>query len=108
MFERSTNVDERNIMYATKRILNHESNSKMLVVLSDGMTRGSLSDLKNSINYATRNNIDVVGIGIGQRGTWKEYANHTQIFKPEELIYSIVNITKDILIKNMKENIGAA
>ncbi len=108
MFERSTNVDERNIMYATKRILNHESNSKMLVVLSDGMTRGSLSDLKSSINYATRNNIDVVGIGIGQRGTWKEYANHTQIFKPEELIYSIVNITKDILIKNMKENIGAA
>ena len=108
MFERSTNVDERNIMYATKRILNHESNSKMLVVLSDGMTRGSLSDLKNSINFATRNNIDVVGIGIGQRGTWKEYANHTQIFKPEELIYSIVNITKDILIKNMKENIGAA
>jgi hypothetical protein len=80
----------------------------MLVVLSDGMTRGSLADLRNSINYATRNNIDVVGIGIGERGTWKEYANHTQIYKPEELIYSIVNITKDILIKNMKEKIGAA
>ena len=78
------------------------------IVLSDGMTRGSLSDLKSSINYATRNNIDVVGIGIGERGTWKEYINHTQIFEPEELIYSIVNITKDILIKNMKENIGAA
>ncbi len=108
MFERSTNVDERNIMYATKRLLTHPSNSKMLVVLSDGMTRGSLNDLKNSINYATKNNIDVVGIGIGERGTWKEYINHTQIFKPEELIYSIVNITKDILIKNMKENIGAA
>ena len=108
MFERSTNVDERNIMYATKRLLTHPSNSKMLVVLSDGMTRGSLSDLKNSIHYATKNNIDVVGIGIGERGTWKEYINHTQIFKPEELIYSIVNITKDILIKNMKENIGAA
>ena len=108
MFERSTNVDERNIMYATKRLLTHASNSKMLVVLSDGMTRGSISDLKNSINYATKNNIDVIGIGIGERGTWKEYINHTQIFKPEELIYSIVNITKDILIKNMKENIGVA
>ena len=47
MFERSTNVDERNIMYATKRLLTHPSNSKMLVVLSDGMTRGSLNDLKN-------------------------------------------------------------
>ena len=108
MFERSTNVDERNIMYATKRLLENNSNSKMLVVLSDGMTRGSLSDLKNSINYAAKNNIDVVGIGIGERGTWKEYVNHTQIFEPEELIYSIVNITKDILIKNMKEKIGAA
>ncbi len=108
MFERSTNVDERNIMYATKRLLENNSNSKMLVVLSDGMTRGSLSDLKNSIIYADKNNIDVVGIGIGERGTWKEYANHTQIFEPEELIYSIVNITKDILIKNMKEKIGAA
>ena len=108
MFERTTNVDERNIMYATKRLLNHASNSKMLVVLSDGMTRGSLVDLKNTINYASRNNIDVVGIGIGERGTWKEYANHTQIFEPEELIYSIVNITKDILIRNMKGKIGAA
>ena len=56
---------------------------------------------------ATKNNIDVVGVGIGERGTWKEYINHTQISNPEELIYSIVNITKDILIKNMKERSGA-
>ena len=74
----------------------------MLVVLSDGMTRGSLNDLKNSINYATKNNIDVVGIGIGERGTWKEYINHTQIFKPEELIYSIVNITKELFGDTMR------
>jgi len=108
MFERSTNVDERNIMYATNRLLNHHSDSKMLVVLSDGMTRGSLIDLRNTIKFATKNNIDVVGVGIGERGTWKEYINHTQIFHPEELIHSIVNITKDILIKNIKEKSGAA
>ncbi len=108
MFERSTNVDERNIMYATNRLLNHHSESKLLVVLSDGMTRGSLIDLRNTIKYATKNNIDVVGVGIGERGTWKEYINHTQIFHPEELIHSIVNITKDILIRNIKERSGAA
>ena len=47
MFERGTNVDERNIMFSTKRLLEHGSNTKLLAVLSDGMTRGTLSDLKS-------------------------------------------------------------
>lgn len=108
MFERGTNVDERNIMFSTKRLLEHGSNTKLLAVLSDGMTRGTLSDLKSSIDYSTRFGIDVIGIGIGNRGTWKEYQNKTQISRPEELIHSIVNITKDILIRNVKESSGAA
>src|SRR6056300_205606 len=108
MFERGTNVDERNIMFSTKRLLEHGSNTKLLAVLSDGMTRGTLSDLKSSIDYSSRFGIDVIGIGIGDRGTWKEYQNKTQIHKPEQLIHSIVNITKDILIRNVKESSGAA
>src|SRR5210317_122040 len=108
MFERGTNVDERNIMFSTKRLLEHGSKTKLLAVLSDGMTRGTLSDLKSSIDYSSRFGIDVIGIGIGDRGTWKEYQNKTQISRPEELIHSIVNITKDILIRNVKESSGAA
>ena len=108
MFERGTNVDERNIMFSTKRLLEKGSKTKLLAVLSDGMTRGSLNDLKSSINYATKVGIDVIGIGIGERGTWKEYINKTQINEPEELIHSIVNITKDILIKNIEESTGVA
>ena len=106
MFERGTNVDERNIMFSTKRLLEKGSKTKLLAVLSDGMTRGSLEDLKSSINYASKVGIDVIGIGIGERGTWKEYINKTQINEPEELIHSIVNITKDILIKNIKLTSG--
>ena len=108
MFERGTNVDERNIMFSTKRLLEKGSKTKLLAVLSDGMTRGSLEDLKSSINYASKVGIDVIGIGIGERGTWKEYINKTQINEPEELIHSIVNITKDILIKNIVESTGVA
>ena len=108
MFERGTNVDERNIMFSTKRLLEHGSNTKLLAVLSDGMTRGTLSDLKSSIDYSTKFGIDVIGIGIGDRGSWKQYQNKTQISQPEELIYSIVNITKDILIRNVKQTSGAA
>ena len=108
MFERGTNVDERNIMFSTKRLLEKGSKTKLLAVLSDGMTRGSLEDLKSSINYASKVGIDVIGIGIGERGTWKEYINKTQINEPEELIHSIVNITKDILIKNIEESTGVA
>ncbi len=108
MFERGTNVDERNIMFSTKRLLEKGSKTKLLAVLSDGMTRGSLEDLKSSINYASKVGIDVIGIGIGERGTWKEYINKTQINEPEELIHSIVNITKDILIKNIEESSGVA
>ena len=104
MFERGTNVDERNIMFSTKRLLEKGSKTKLLAVLSDGMTRGSLEDLKSSINYASKVGIDVIGIGIGERGTWKEYINKTHINEPEELIHSIVNITKDILIKNIEES----
>jgi hypothetical protein len=108
MFEKGTNVDEVNIMHASKRLLNHPSNTKLLVVLSDGMTRGSLPELKNSINFAKKNKIEVLGVGIGNRGSWKEYENNVQVQHPEQLIYSIVNITKDILIKNIKTTIGAA
>lgn len=108
MFERGTNVDEVNIMHASKRLLQHPSNTKLLVVLSDGMTRGSLPELKNSINFAKKNHIEVLGVGIGNRGSWKEYENNVQVQQPEQLIYSIVNITKDILIKNIKKTIGAA
>ena len=108
MFERGTNVDERNIMFSTKRLLEKGSKTKLLAVLSDGMTRGSLEDLKSSINYASKVGIDVIGIGIGERGTWKEYINKTQINEPEDLIHSIVNITKDILIKNIEESTGVA
>jgi len=108
MFEKGTNIDEVNIMHATKRLLNHSSNTKMLVVLSDGMTRGTLSELKNSINFATKSGVDVIGIGIGNRGSWREYINNIQIEQPEQLIHSIVNITKDILIKNIKLTSGVA
>ena len=108
MFERGTNVDERNIMFATKRLLEHGSNTKLLAVLSDGMTRGALTDLKSSIDYSTKFGVDVIGIGIGNRGSWKQYKNKTQISEPEELIYSIVNITKDILIRNVKQSSGVA
>ncbi len=107
MFEKGTNIDEVNIMHATKRLLNHPSNTKMLVVLSDGMTRGSLSELQSSINFATKSGVDVIGIGIGNRGSWREYINNVQVEQPEQLIHSIVNITKDILIKNIKLTSGA-
>jgi len=108
MFDKGTNIDEINIMHASKRLLNHQANTKLLVVLSDGMTRGSVKELKNSINYATKSGIDVVGVGIGSRGSWKEYMNNTQVAKPEQLINSVVNITKDILIQNIKKTSGAA
>ena len=108
MFDKGTNIDEINIMHASKRLLNHKANTKLLVVLSDGMTRGSVKELKNSINYATKNGIDVIGIGIGSRGSWKEYVNNTHVAQPEQLINSVVNITKDILIQNIKKTSGAA
>ena len=50
----------------------------------------------------------IIGIGIGSRGSWKEYLNNTQVAQPEQLINSVVNITKDILIQNIKKTSGAA
>ena len=67
-----------------------------------------MSELQNSINFATKNGVDVIGIGIGNRGSWREYINNVQIEKQEQLIHSIVNITKDILIKNIKLTSGVA
>jgi len=45
---------------------------------------------------------------LEKEALWKEYINKTQINEPEELIHSIVNITKDILIKNIEESTGVA
>ena len=59
MFEKGTNIDEVNIIHASKRLLSHPSNTKLLVVLSDGMTRGSVENLKSSIKFATKQGIEV-------------------------------------------------
>ena len=75
MFERGTNVDERNIMFSTKRLLEKGSKTKLLAVLSDGMTRGSLEDLKSSsesfIASANRDLIPVVSVNGNQIGDGK-------------------------------------
>ena len=75
---------------------------------SDG---GRFSSVEKSLERASlfiKNGVDVIGIGIGSRGSWREYINNVQIEKPEQLIHSIVNITKDILIKNIKLTSGVA
>ena len=49
MFEKAANVDEFNVAYAAERLAARRATVRILVVLADGMTRGSVEILAETV-----------------------------------------------------------
>ncbi len=90
LFEKGANVDELNVTYAAGRLVNHGARVRVLVVLADGMTRGSVEALARSVEEVDGRGTTVLGIGVGDDTVVSAYRHHQVISRPDDLANSMV------------------
>ena len=90
LFEKAANVDEFNLTYAAERLATHRAQVRVLVVLADGMTRGSVESLTRAVEGVESQGTTVLGIGIGDDTVEATYGRHQVVARPDELANSMV------------------
>ena len=90
MFEKAANVDEFNLTYAAQRMAASRAEVRVLVVLADGMTRGSVESLARSVEAVEHSGTTVLGIGIGDDTVEATYGRSKVVARPEELTEAMV------------------
>ncbi len=91
MFEKAANVDEFNITYAAQRLAASRAEVRVLVVLADGMTRGSVESLAGAVEAVEHSGTTVLGIGIGDDTVQATYGRNRVVARPEELTEAMVD-----------------
>ncbi len=90
MFEKAANVDELNVTYAAERLTGHGARVRVLVVLADGMTRGSVDALAQAVEEVDGRGTTVLGIGVGDDTVASAYRHHQVVARPDDLARSMV------------------
>jgi len=101
MFDKAANVDELNVIHAAQRMAAHGAQTRLLIVLADGMTRGSVRNLANAVSAVERGGATVLGIGIGDDTVAAAYPRHQVVHHPGELARAMVEGTKDLLRRSL-------
>jgi hypothetical protein len=101
MFERAANVDEFNITFAAQRMAHRNSNVRVLIVLADGMTRGSLTALEEAVQAVEAKGTTVLGIGIGDGTVEGAYARAEIVEEPSALTRAMVDGTRSALRRSL-------
>jgi hypothetical protein len=101
LFEKAANVDEFNLIHAAERMSRLGAQVRVLMVLADGMTRGSLDALAKSVTAVEANGTTVIGIGIGDHTVDEAYARHEVVEQPEDLARAMVDGTRGALRRSL-------
>ena len=101
MFDKAANVDEYNVQYAAIRLANRKVSTRILVVLADGMTRGSVQDLADSVEAVEQSGAVVLGIGIGDQTVRAAYSRNQVVEQPGELAAAMVDGVRSTLYKTL-------
>lgn len=101
MFEKASNVDELNLTFAAERMGRLGSHVRVLVVLADGMTRGSVATLATTVDAIERSGTTVLGIGIGDDTVAAAYARHQVVNRPDELAWGMVEGVRRALRRSL-------
>jgi len=101
MFDKAANVDEFNVTYAAQRLAARHVSTRILVVLADGMTRGSVHALAESVHLAEKTGTTVLGIGIGDDTVNAAYSRHQVVERPEELTRAMVDGVRSTLFRTI-------
>ncbi len=92
-----SNIDEVNIYRIWKKLQRVEHEHKLMIVMSDGMTCGSATQLRELINEIEDSGIPVIGIGILDNNVAKIYKNHKIFANIEELQAGLADFLISVL-----------
>jgi cobalamin biosynthesis protein CobT len=101
MFDKAANVDEFNVSYAAKRLASRNVTTRILVVLADGMTRGSVEDLADSVSAVEQGGTIVLGIGIGDQTVQAAYSRNQVVERPDDLAGAMVEGVRSTLFQTL-------
>jgi hypothetical protein len=101
MFEKAANVDELNVSHAAERLADRHAQVRLLVVLADGMTRGSVEMLAASVDAVEHSGTTVLGIGIGDATVEAAYSRHRVVARPEALTEAMIDGVRSALRKSI-------
>ncbi len=101
MFDKAANVDEFNVAYASERLGQRRASTRILVVLADGMTRGSVRSLAESVTAAELAGSTVLGIGIGDETVQAAYGRNQVVERPDELARAMVDGVRSTLYETI-------
>lgn len=100
------NADGCSVLQATRRLLKQRQKRKVLLVLSDGYpasrcdlgTNAENNHLRNAVQYAVDNGVDVIGIGIASEAVKRFYPDHAVIHDFDDLPKTVMDkIAKRLL-----------
>jgi hypothetical protein len=97
MFEKAANVDELNVTHAAERLAARKAQVRMLVVLADGMTRGSVETLTASVEAIEDSGTTVLGIGVGDATVEAAYSRSRVVARPEALTRAMIDGVRSAL-----------
>ncbi|MBU1227285.1 MAG: hypothetical protein KJ698_08760 [Actinobacteria bacterium] len=101
MFEKAANVDEINVMHAVERLARRNTQVRLLVVLADGMTRGSVETLAAAVDGAEVGGTTVLGIGIGDDTVEAAYSRSQIVERPDELTKAMIDGVRSALRRSI-------
>lgn len=101
LFEKSANVDEFNVVHAAERMARFGADVRLLMVLADGMTRGSVEALTESVSAVEATGTTVIGIGIGDHTVDEAYRRHETVERPDQLARAMIDGTRNALRRSL-------
>ena len=101
LFEKAANVDEFNVIHAAERMGRLGADVRILMVLADGMTRGSLEALTKSVSSVEATGTTVIGIGIGDHTVDEAYGRHEVVEQPDRLARAMIDGTRSALRRSL-------
>jgi hypothetical protein len=104
MFDKAANVDEYNVAHAAERLNAQKATHRILVVLADGMTRGSVAALAETIASVERGGTTVLGIGIGDDTVRSAYSRAEVVESPLDLASAMVDGVRSTLLRTITES----
>ena len=101
MFDKAANVDEFNLAHAAERLAARNVSHRMIVMLADGMTRGSVESLAETAASIERGGTTVLGIGIGDDTVRAAYGRNQVVELPQALAAAMVGGVRSGLYRSI-------
>ena len=101
MFDKAANVDEFNLAHAAERLAARNVTNRIMVVLADGMTRGSVQGLAETAASIEHGGATVLGIGIGDNTVQAAYARNQVVERPNLLAQAMVEGVRSVLLRSI-------